>query len=118
MAVTGELADLRRLVGQLRSTVNILRVRHGEHPQLSSMDEDVERLEADIAALGGLLGQLPQQRPSAGAGARPGVAGPGGVAPGGGTREEGTVFIPETAHDPSLWQHVDDEGLGGQVHGG
>ncbi|MHA6798663.1 thioesterase [Bounagaea algeriensis] len=117
MAMRVELADLRRLVGQLRSTAHALRARYGEHPQLIAVDEDVERLQIDIAELGVLLGQLPQQ-PPAGGQPRSGAEGSAGASRTGGGRQEGTVFVPEAEHDPSLWGHVDDEGLGGQLHGG
>ncbi len=79
----------------------------------------MQRLQTDVAELGVLLGQLPQQPSAAGGQPRSGgEASTGAARTTGGGGQQGTVFIPEVEHDPSLWGHVDDEGLGGQLHGG
>lgn len=89
MATTKEVTDLQRTVAELRSCVGALRARFGETPTVLRLANDVDRLNIDIAELGG----LPEPR-----------------APHG---ENERVVVPDTPYDPELWRGADDEGVGG-----
>ncbi|GAA4613195.1 hypothetical protein [Saccharopolyspora hordei] len=91
MATATELAELQRVLGQLRSSVGVLRARYGDAPAVRRLHNDVERLDIDVAEL---ASALPAQRR--------------------GTEVAGdVVVVPDTPYDPSLWRDADDEGLGG-----
>lgn len=90
MATTKEMADLQRMVAELRSCVGALRARFGETPPVLRVANDVDRLNIDVAELGGL---------------------PAPRIPGQGTPER--VVVPDTPYDPELWRGADDEGVGG-----
>ncbi|KAA5837243.1 hypothetical protein ABT337_15285 [Saccharopolyspora hirsuta] len=92
MATTTELAELQRLLAQLRSSVGTLRARYGDAPAVRRLHNDVERLDIDVADLSSAL---PAQRRSA--------------------ESEEVVVVPDTPYDPSLWRDADDEGLGGRA---
>lgn len=93
MATTTELAELQRLLAQLRTSVGALRTRYGDAPAVRRLHNDVERLDIDVAEL---PSALPAQRR--------------------GTESEEIVMVPDTPYDPSLWRDADDEGLGGQAN--
>jgi hypothetical protein len=93
MASTTELAEFRRILAQLRSSVGALRARYGDTPAVRRIRNDVERLDIDIAELSDVL---PAQRR-------------------GYESTEDVVIVPDTPYDPSLWRDADDEGLGGQA---
>ncbi|MCI2420288.1 hypothetical protein MOQ72_22855 [Saccharopolyspora sp. K220] len=93
MASTTELAEFRRVLAQLRSSVSALRARYGDTPAVLRIHNDVQRLDIDIAELSDVL---PAQRRSA-------------------EFTENVVIVPDTPYDPSLWRDADDEGLGGQA---
>ncbi|SHF39175.1 hypothetical protein [Streptoalloteichus hindustanus] len=92
MTVTSEMAALHRAMGELRQRVGELRSRYGDVPPVRRLVNDVERLDIDVADLGGL---------------------PTAPAP----RTEGKgpeiVHVPDTPYDPKLWHDADDEGVGG-----
>jgi hypothetical protein len=89
---TTELADLRRVIGQLRSSVGALRGRYGDCAAVRRISNDVERLDIDVAE----LSTMPTPRQS------------------GEATDDETVIVPDTPYDPSLWLGADDEGVGGQ----
>ncbi|MDA3646351.1 hypothetical protein LZ318_28620 [Saccharopolyspora indica] len=93
MATTTELAELQRLLAQLRSSVGTLRTRYGDAPAVRRLHNDVERLDIDVADLAAALPAQRQASPS-----------------------EEVVMVPDTPYDPSLWRDADDEGLGGQAN--
>lgn len=88
-----ELTDVEQAVEQLRGRLAALRSRYGDVPAVRRISNDVERLGIDLA-------DLPAALPAP----RRGPALSGGE----------TVLVADTPHDPSLWQDVDDEGVGGQ----
>ncbi|MFR9732010.1 hypothetical protein ACL03H_22525 [Saccharopolyspora sp. MS10] len=90
MTSTTELTDVRRVLGQLRSSVGTLRSRYGDAAAVRRLSNDVERLEIDLAELSAL--PAPRSEPSG--------------------RE--TVLVPDTPYDPALWRDADDEGVGGR----
>ncbi|MDA3626923.1 hypothetical protein [Saccharopolyspora oryzae] len=92
MATTTELAELQRVMTQLRSSVAVLHARYGDAPAVRRLHNDVERLDIDVAELSTAL---PAQRR--------------------GVESEEVVVVPDTPYDPSLWQDADDEGLGGRA---
>lgn len=93
MATTKELADLQRMVAELRQCVGALRSRFGETAPVLRVANDVDRLNIDVVELGG----MPEPRvPSQGKSER--------------------VVVPDTPYDPELWRGADDEGVGG-YHG-
>ncbi|MGW3471848.1 hypothetical protein ACWDKQ_26055 [Saccharopolyspora sp. NPDC000995] len=92
-STTTELAELQRVLAQLRSSVGALRSRYGDAPAVRRVHNDVERLDIDVAELSGTL---PIQRRST-------------------ESTEDVVIVPDTPYDPSLWRDADDEGLGGQA---
>lgn len=91
-STTTELADLRRVLGQLRSSVSALRSRYGDVAAMRRISNDVERLDIDLAELSAVA-------PAPRSGSEP-------------TAGE-TVVVPDTPYDPALWRDVDDEGVGG-----
>lgn len=91
MASTRELTDVQRMLGELRSSVGVLRNRYGDAAAVRRLSNDVERLEIDLAELSSL--PAPRREQSV-----PGE----------------TVLVPDTPYDPSLWRDADDEGVGGQ----
>ncbi|MER7010813.1 hypothetical protein ABT324_05220 [Saccharopolyspora sp. NPDC000359] len=92
MATTTELAELHRLLAQLRSSVGALRARYGDAPAVRRLHNDVERLDIDVADLSSAM---PAQRR--------------------GAESDDVVVVPDTPYDPSLWRDADDEGLGGRA---
>jgi hypothetical protein len=93
MAVTSELAGLRRAIDELRSVVASVRNRYGDIPAVRRLVGDVERIELDASELSEL-------------------------APPAGPAQEAEVHVlDDTPLDPSLWADADDEGVGG-YHGG
>ncbi|MGW1682631.1 hypothetical protein [Saccharopolyspora sp. NPDC002376] len=92
MATTTELAELQRVLTQLRSSVGAVRARYGDAPAVRRLHNDVERLDIDVAELSSVM---PAQRR--------------------GIESEEVVVVPDTPYDPSLWQDADDEGLGGRA---
>ncbi|WP_188985088.1 hypothetical protein [Saccharopolyspora thermophila] len=92
-STTTELAELHRVLGQLRSCVSTLRSRYGDPPCVQRISNDVDRLDIDVAELSNVL---PAPRRSAE------------------TRDD-VVIVPDTPYDPALWRDADDEGLGGQA---
>ena len=89
-STTSELADLQRALGQLRSSVSALHARYGNHAAVRRIDNDVDRLDIDVADLAA-TSPAPAPRPS----------------------DHDTVVVPDTPYDPDLWRDVDDEGVGG-----
>jgi hypothetical protein len=93
MAVSSELAGLRRAIDELRSVVGSVRSRYGDIPAVRRLVGDVERIELDASELSEL-------------------------APPAGPAQEAEVHVlDDTPLDPSLWADADDEGVGG-YHGG
>jgi hypothetical protein len=95
MSSTTELADVKRALGQLRSSLDALRSRYGDVAAVRRISNDVERLDIDIAELSTTM---PAPRRESGL--------TGGE----------TVIVPDTPYDPALWRDADDEGVGGQQH--
>ncbi len=93
MSSTTELADVQRVLGQLRSSIGSLRSRYGDVPALRRVSNDLERLDIDIAELSAAM---PEPRRSAE------------------YANEDMVIVPDTPYDPSLWRDADDEGVGGR----
>lgn len=94
MAPTNALTELQRALSQLRGSVATLRSHHGDTAQVRRLSNDIDRLDIDITELSG---EFPAQR-------GPGAGG------------DDVVLVPDTPYDSSLWQDVDDEGLGGRAH--
>lgn len=90
MASTTELTDVQRVLGQLRSSVGMLRSRYGDAAAVRRLSNDVERLEIDLAELSAL--PAPRRERAGGE----------------------TVMVPDTPYDPALWRDADDEGVGGR----
>lgn len=93
VATTREMAELQRMVAELRQCVGALRARFGETPPVLRVANDVDRLNIDVAELGG----LPEPRVPSQA-------------------QPERVQVPDTPYDPELWRGADDEGVGG-YHG-
>ncbi|MBK0869967.1 MAG: hypothetical protein IJH84_04665 [Saccharopolyspora sp.] len=89
MASSTELSDAQRLLGQLRSSVGVLRTRYGNAAAVRRLSNDVERLEIDLSELSALPAPRTETTPG------------------------DTVLVPDTPYDRSLWQDSDDEGVGG-----
>lgn len=81
-----DTAALNRAVEQLASAVQAIAAQVGDVPAVRRLQNDVERVKID-------MGDCTQLQP---------------VAP---VRQ--LEVIPDTPYDQSLWQGVDDEGLGG-----
>ncbi|GAA2357433.1 hypothetical protein GCM10009854_39830 [Saccharopolyspora halophila] len=95
-STTTELTDFQRVLAQLRTSANALRSRYGDDAAVRRIQNDLERLDIDAAELASVV---PSPRREAGVG-----------------RGE-MVVVPDTPYDPSLWEDVDDEGIGGQGRG-
>lgn len=95
-STTTELADFQRVLAQLRTSANALRNRYGDDPTVRRIQNDLERLDIDAAEL---AASVPSPRREAGVG------------------QGEMVVVPDTPYDPSLWEDVDDEGIGGQGRG-
>lgn len=89
---TTEVIELQRTIGHLRQCVGSLRTVYGDAAAVRRLANDVDRLDIDAHDL-----DASPPRPS------PGM-----------TSER--VQVPDTPYDPSLWQGVDDEGLGSNPH--
>jgi hypothetical protein len=92
-STTTELAELHRVLAQLRSSIGALRSRYGDTAAVRRIHNDLERLDIDVAELASVL---PAQRRST-------------------ESAEDVVIVPDTPYDPSLWRDADDEGLGGRA---
>lgn len=88
---TGEIAALRRAIGELRQCVGALRSCYGDAAAVRRLANDVERLDIDAAEFGGTT-QTPAPRAPI---------------------HQQIVVIPDTPYDPELWRGADDEGIGG-----
>ncbi len=95
-ATTTELSDVLRALAQLRTGVGALRARYGDVAEVRRIDNDLERLEIDVADLS-TVNPAPMQRH-------------------GGTKQREMVEVPDTPYDSSLWRDVDEEGMGGWKH--
>ena len=91
---TTELMELQRTIGHLRQCVGSLRTVYGDVNAVRRLANDVDRLDIDARDL-----HDPPPRPTVGAGSE-------------------RVQVPDTPYDRTLWQGVDDEGLGSNPHEG
>lgn len=97
MSSTAELGDVLRALAQLRTGVDGLHARYGDIAVVRRIDNDLERLEIDVSELSTAAPAPPRPRQSNSA-----------------TAQREVIEVPDTPYDPSLWQGVDDEGVGGQ----
>ena len=88
MTVHDDLASAQRSLSELQRSVRALRLDFGPTLDVRRLDEDVARVQQDLALLA-------ESAPPTGAARR------------------GLEVIPEGEYDPGLWQDADDEGLGG-----
>lgn len=95
-ATTTELSDVLRALAQLRTGVGGLRARYGDVATVRRIDNDLERLEIDVADLSTAAPAPAQRRDS--------------------PSQREMVEVPDTPYDPSLWRDVDEEGMGGWKH--
>lgn len=91
---TKEITDLRGAIGRMRQYVETLRSRHGDHPAVQRLANDLDRLSIDAAEIAE-LDAMPRQRESA-------------------PRDHEIVVLHDTPYDDALWREADDEGLGGR----
>ncbi|MCW4353844.1 hypothetical protein ONR57_11095 [Hoyosella sp. YIM 151337] len=89
-----ETSELRRGIGQLRQSVRTLMMKYGDAPSVRRLVNDLERMSIDID-------DFEQSRPAP-------VTQPAPQAE--------RIVVPDTPYDDSLWDGVDDEGVGG-YHG-
>ncbi|ASU79649.1 thioesterase [Actinopolyspora erythraea] len=110
MSSTAELGDVLRALSQLRTGVDELYGRYGDVAVVRRIENDLQRLEIDVSELSTAAPGPPRQRSGASASntANRGVTT---------QRESGQreiIEVPDTPYEPSWWQGVDDEGVGGQ----
>jgi hypothetical protein len=85
-----EVAEVRKALATLQYTVGRLRARHAETLSLRRLSADVERVGEDLE----LLGDLPPASAQ-------------------GDRLPRLEFVQDAPYDPTVFEHADDEGLGG-----
>ncbi|SDK90079.1 hypothetical protein SAMN04487820_11662 [Actinopolyspora mzabensis] len=110
MSSTAELGDVLSALARLRTGVDELYTRYGDVAVVRRIENDLQRLEIDVSELSTAAPGPPRQRSG---GAAASVRLGGATAP----REVGEhdiIEVPDTPYDPSWWQGVDDEGVGGQ----
>lgn len=111
MSSTAELGDVLRALAQLRTGVDELYGRYGDVAVVRRIENDLQRLEIDVSELSTAAPGPPRQR--SGAPTAPSGGAETSTRHGRGERE--IIEVPDTPYDPSWWQGVDDEGVGGQA---
>ena len=97
MSSPTELAELHKLVGELRRCVTSLKSRISDVPGMRRIELDTERLLADIQLLESDASELDLERWAAQ------------------RSQQKKIVIPDTEYDAEFWRDVDDEGIGGQA---